>query len=97
VQTSGTLGGAAIGTGAGAGAGIGYAIGGKGGAVVRRVIRGLAGGALGNEAVAQRDDSEHKQNSNAYHAQPSHNPSPKQNNSLEFENRKWRLSANVLS
>jgi hypothetical protein len=90
-QTSGTFGRAVIGTGAGAGAGMGYTIGGKRGAIVGGVIGGLAGGVLGNEAVAQREDSEHKQDSNVYHAQPSPNPSPKQNNSLEFETQKMEI------
>jgi hypothetical protein len=77
--------------GAGAGAGIRYAIVGKEGAVVGCVISCLAGGALGNEAVGQREDSEDKQNSNVYHAQPLPNSSPKQNNSLEFEKQKMEI------
>ncbi|MDR2779409.1 MAG: hypothetical protein LBB16_03990 [Puniceicoccales bacterium] len=61
-QTSGTLGGAAIGTGAGAG--IGYSIGGKGGAIIGGAIGGLAGGALGNEVGAEREQAESTKTSN---------------------------------
>jgi hypothetical protein len=52
-QTTGTLGGAAIGTGAGAG--VGYAIGGKGGAVLGGVLGGLAGGAIGSHVAEQSE------------------------------------------
>jgi uncharacterized protein YcfJ len=63
-ETSGTLGGAAIGTGAGAG--VGYALGGKGGAVLGGVMGGLAGGAVGNQIATddekpqRRDVVEHR-------------------------------------
>ena len=50
-ETSGTLGGAAIGTAGGAG--IGYAIGGRGGAALGGVIGGLAGGAVGNHVATK--------------------------------------------
>lgn len=50
-ETSGTLGGAAIGTAGGAG--IGYAIGGKGGAALGGVIGGLTGGAVGNHVATK--------------------------------------------
>ena len=50
-ETSGTLGGAAVGTAGGAG--IGYAIGGRGGAALGGVIGGLAGGAVGNHVATK--------------------------------------------
>ena len=50
-ETSGTLGGAAVGTAGGAG--IGYAVGGKGGAALGGVIGGLTGGAVGNHVATK--------------------------------------------
>lgn len=67
-QTSGMLGGGAMGTAAGAG--IGYAIdGGAGGAILGGVIGGLLGGAVGSEAGKQEEE--------AQCAAPAQKPAPK--------------------
>jgi uncharacterized protein YcfJ len=82
-QTTGTLGGAAIGTGAGAG--IGRAVGGRDGAIIGGVMGGLAGGAVGSHVAGQEKRLEEERSSRAPAARGNYD------NSFELEKQKIEI------
>jgi hypothetical protein len=90
-QTTGMLGGAAIGTGAGAG--VGYAIGGRGGAALGGVIGGLAGGAIGRQAANQseRDNREYVDNTRSAELEVSRQRRELERQRLELERERIEL------